>query len=76
MFDVWARLFARMMTADPEHFAWSVRTPDQRAPTPPKAVGQAGAGPGKGAGKGRKKGGAKEGRGKGKGKIKGRQTAS
>ncbi|GHF74759.1 hypothetical protein [Seohaeicola zhoushanensis] len=40
LFDIWADLLSRLMTADPEHFKWAVRSPDHRGPTPPtRAVG-------------------------------------
>lgn len=44
---VWADFLQRMMSADPEHFMWAVRDPDQRAPQPPRArAAEAGVGQG------------------------------
>ncbi|MGD9861811.1 MAG: hypothetical protein AB7S99_01240 [Pseudodonghicola sp.] len=43
-FRIWADFLLRMMQADPEHFMWAVREPDQRAELPPglqKSLGQA-----------------------------------
>ena len=34
-FEVWARFLHRMMVADPAHFAWAVRRPEQRSKKPP-----------------------------------------
>ncbi len=34
-FRIWARFLARLIDADPEHFMWAVRSPEQRAPHPP-----------------------------------------
>lgn len=37
LFDIWAALLTRLMSADPEHFKWAVRAPDHRARLPPAA---------------------------------------
>jgi hypothetical protein len=75
LFTVWARLFARMMAADPDHFAWSVRPPEQRAPTPPKRARRAGKGGAARKGPGKSKGG-KGKIGKGTGVGAGRRQAA
>ena len=38
--DVWAALMARMIDADPQHFAWALRPEEQRDPKPPRARGR------------------------------------
>lgn len=37
-FRVWTKLLMRVMEADPDHFAWAVRPPSQRAPHPPSGL--------------------------------------
>ncbi len=39
-FKVWAQLLHRMMSADPAHFAWAVRPPDQRGDRAPGKPGK------------------------------------
>ena len=34
-FSVWAQFLSRMMEADPDHFMWAARPPDQRGAPPP-----------------------------------------
>lgn len=37
-FRIWAKLLMRVMSADPDHFAWAVRPPEQRGARPPSAT--------------------------------------